>query len=103
MRLRLAGHLLPRTDASDSFQLGILRARASIFATFFLPARSLRALVVPGAADKSISSRSIMVTTPSSSVVTLGDRAGVHLTAEQVCDAGVIADSQTDLLDNVLL
>jgi hypothetical protein len=32
-----------------------------------------------------------------------GDRAGVRLTAEQVCDAGVIADSHTNLLDNVLL
>jgi hypothetical protein len=53
---------LPRTDASDRFQLGIPCPRASIFATFFLPARILRALV-PGAADKSISSRSIMVTT----------------------------------------
>src|SRR6516164_9217601 len=60
---------LPRTDASDRFQLGILRAFASIFATFFLLARILRALVVPGAAAyKSISSRSIMVTTPSSSL-----------------------------------
>ena len=32
-----------------------------------------------------------------------GDRAGVRLTADQVCDAGVIADSHTNLLDNVLL
>ena len=31
------------------------------------------------------------------------DRAEVRLTAEQVCDAGVIADSHTNLLDNVLL
>ena len=32
-----------------------------------------------------------------------GDRAEVRLTAEQVCDAGVIADSHTNLLDNILL
>jgi hypothetical protein len=31
------------------------------------------------------------------------DRAEVRLTAEQVCDAGVIADSHTNLLDNILL
>ena len=30
-----------------------------------------------------------------------GDRAGVRLTAKQVGDAGVIADSQTNLFDNV--
>jgi len=66
--MRLAGHLLPRTDASDRFQLGILRPFANIFAAYFLPARILRALVLPSAADKSISSRSIMVTTPSSSL-----------------------------------
>ena len=32
---------LPRTDASDRFQLGVLCPRASIFATFFLPERIL--------------------------------------------------------------
>jgi hypothetical protein len=32
-----------------------------------------------------------------------GDRAEVRLTAEQVCDAGVIADSHTNLLGNILL
>ena len=64
--MRLAGHLLPRTDASVRFQLGTLRAFASIFAAYFLPARTLRTLGVPGAvAYKSISSRSIIVTTPS--------------------------------------
>ena len=43
--------------------VGILRAFASIFAAYFLPARILRTLVVaPGAvAYKSISSRSIIV------------------------------------------
>jgi hypothetical protein len=51
---------LPRNDASDRFQLGRLRAFANIFAANFLPARILRALVVLGAADKSISSRSII-------------------------------------------
>jgi hypothetical protein len=61
---------LPRSAASDRFQLGLLRAFpfANIFAANFLPARILRALVVLGAADKSISSRSIIVTTPSSSL-----------------------------------
>ena len=73
--MRLAGHLVPR-NASDRFQLGILRPFASTFAAYFLPARILRTLVVPGAvAYKSISSRSIMVTTPSSS---LTQRAAVH-------------------------
>jgi hypothetical protein len=66
--MRLAGHLLPRADASDRFQLGTLCPFANIFAAYFLPARILRALVVLGAADKSISSRSIIVTTPSSSL-----------------------------------
>ena len=66
--MRLAGHLVPR-NASDRFQLGILRPFASTFAAYFLPARILRTLVVPGAvAYKSISSRSIIVTTPSSHV-----------------------------------
>jgi hypothetical protein len=51
---------LPRNDVSDRFQLGRLRAFANIFAANFLPARILRALVVLSAADKSISSRSII-------------------------------------------
>ena len=60
--MRLAGHLLPHT-ASVCFQLGILRAFASIFAAYFLPARILRTLVVASGAVayKSISSRSIIV------------------------------------------
>ena len=49
LRLRLpsgpASPFLPRNDASDRFQLGILCPRASIFAMFFLLARILRALV----------------------------------------------------------
>ena len=58
---------LPRNDASDRFQLGTpCCAFASIFAAFFLLARMLRAVLLGAAAYKSISSRSIMVTTPSS-------------------------------------
>ena len=64
--MRLAGHLVP-SNASDRFQLRILRPFASTFAAYFLPARILRTLVVASGAVayKSISSRSIIVTIPS--------------------------------------
>src|SRR6516162_9495082 len=56
--------LMPVTASSWEYLV-----RLQVSSTFFLLARILRALVVPGAAAyKSISSRSIMVTTPSSSL-----------------------------------
>ncbi|MGV7217434.1 hypothetical protein [Bradyrhizobium sp. UFLA05-112] len=57
---------------------------------------------LPGAADKSISSRSIMITTRLNCGCP-ADKAGVLLTTEQIDGGGVSADSHSNLHGNVLL